>query len=184
MKLALSLFIAIAVSAFQLAPQSMAQAPRSPATGANYTALKLTAADVDKFLKAFPDLTRQFKDVNFSQAASGSNAAGVMEGLKAKDKLEAFAKSKGYQDGASFANQCGAILLSYYVLKIDEARKQMAAESADLPAESKAMLELQFKKLDEQVAAQRKILSPETIAAVKARLPALEKLVNETQPAR
>jgi len=184
--LALPLALAAAAFAAFAALDAFAQgqpAPKPAAPSANFSSVKLTAQDVDRFVKAFPDMVKQFKDLNFSPASSdasggvSSNVGGLVDSLKAKDKLESFAKSKGYSDGAVFATHCGSILLSYYVLKVDEARKQMAGEAAGLPQEAKAMLDAQFKKLDEQVATQKKALSQETIDAVKAKLPELDKAI-------
>ena len=179
---ALPLVAVLAISSALLVPQSQAQGQAFPKPGPDYSSLRLSSSDVDMFIKAFPDMVKQFNDLNFSPV--GPNVGGMVDSLKAKERLEAFAKSKGYQDGALFASHCGSILLSYYVLKIDEARKQMAGEAAGLPPESKTMLDAQFKKLDEQVAAQRKMLSLETVEAVKARLPELDKIVQNCNAQR
>jgi len=184
--LALPLALAAAAFAVFAAPAAFAQgqpALKPAASTPNFSSVKLTAQDVDRFVKAFPDMVKQFKDLNFSPAAPtgaggvSSNVGGIVDSLKAKEKLESFAKSKGYSDGSLFATHCGSILLSYYVLKVDEARKQMAGEAAGLPPEAKTMLDAQFKKLDEQVATQKKALSPETLEAVKAKLPELDKAI-------
>lgn len=179
MKKLLSTLMSLAALGFALFASAQT-APPQPA------APKLGAEDVAKFIKAFPSLAKDFKEFEnlaSAEVPSGANPMGQLAtALKAQGKLDAIAKANGYKDARELILQTGAIVAAYGSLKYDNAVETMKAQMASLPPETQALMKTQTQRLDKQMEQSRKLVSKETLSAVKAKLPELEALFSRMQP--
>ncbi len=171
MKKLLSTFMSLA--AFGFALFASAQTAQT-----QIAAPKLGAEDVAKFIKTFPSLVKDFKEFEKLASVEGSAGANPMgqisTALKAQGKLDAFAKANGYKDASDILTQAGAISSAYASLKYDAALETMKAQMASMPPEAQALIKAQTQTLDKQMAQSRKLVSKETLSAVKAKLPEID----------
>lgn len=141
--------------------------------------IQLKDADVQKFMKAFPEY---MKEVSAMGPEKANPEMLLMNALKDMGKWEGFIKSQGYSNLIEFVNSSGAILTAYSCLKMDEATAKMKEESKNMAPEMQTLMKAQFSSLESQLADMRKNVPPENLQLIGKHMKQLDELLEKTAP--
>lgn len=101
-----------------------------------------------------------------------ATSATVMLSIKDAGKFDAFAQKYGFADGQDFLKWFTPVSLAYGVFQLEALAAQMKDTPGGAAANSKATMTA-------QIAAMKKLLSPENIRAVKAEIPKIDKILED-----
>lgn len=160
------LFFALTFAAFSVNSQDIVKPPP----------LSASEDEVVKFIAAFPEFLKDNKELNPADPAS---VTAVMSTIAAnKDKWETFAKDKGFASYADFMKVSSAVTTAYAYQLLQQNAAQLEKQ---IPAGAQSLAKAQMKLVKEQISQYSKMISPDTLDAVKNHMAELQKILIPTE---
>jgi hypothetical protein len=141
--------------------------------------LSASKDEIVKFITAFPEFLKENKDLNPGDPGS---VATVMTAIAAnKEKWETFAKEKGFPSYDNFLKVTTAVTTAYAYQLLQHNSAQLEKQLASMPAAAQGLAKAQMKPIREQMNQYSKMISPETLEAVKTHMDELNKIFIPTE---
>ena len=138
--------------------------------------LSASEDEVVKFIAAFPEFLKENKELNPTDPGS---VTAVMTTIAAnKEKWETFAKDKGFTSYDNFLKVTTAVTTAYAYQLLQHNSAQLEKQ---IPARAQALAKAQMKLVKEQLNQYSKMISPDTVEAVKNHTDELNKILIPTE---
>ena len=139
--------------------------------------LSASEDEIVKFIAAFPEFLNENKDLNPTDPDSVSTA---MTAIAAnKEKWESFAKEKGFASYDNFMKVSAAVTTAYAYQLLQRNAAQLEKQ---IPAGVQGMMKNKLmKSAKDQINQYGKMISPETLEAVKKHVDELQKILIPTE---
>ena len=138
--------------------------------------LSASEDEVVKFIAAFPEFLKENRELN---PADPGSVTAVMSTIAAnRDKWETFAKDKGFASYEDFMKVSSAVTTAYAYQLLQHNAAQLEKQ---IPAGAKNLAKAQMKLVKEQISQYSKMISPETLDAVKNHTDELQKILIPTE---
>lgn len=161
------LLFVVTLAAFSANAQDSVKAPL----------LSATEDEVVKFIAAFPEFLKENKDLNPADPSSVTAAMTIIAANK--DKWETFAKDKGFTSYENFMKVSSAVTTAYAYQLLQHNAEQLEKQiPAGLQDKAKDKL---LKPVKEQINNYSKMISPETLTAVKNHTEELQEILIPTE---
>ena len=125
--------------------------------------IDMDKADVEKFLKVFPELCALFKGIGQDAPTAKSTPQAVAKALVTNAKVETFAAANGYAGAEALMKAYVGVMSAFCYLQLEELKRNMA----QLPPGMAATVAAQLKNAENMMQKQKRLVTSKTIASVK-----------------
>ena len=139
--------------------------------------LSASEDEIVKFIAAFPEFLKENKELN--PADPGSVTAAMTAIAADKEKWESFAKERGFASYDNFMKVSAAVTTAYAYQLLQHNATQLEKQ---MPAGVQGMMKNKLmKSTKDQINQYGKMISPETLEAVKNHMDELQKILIPTE---